>query len=158
MDLVHLLCLSLPCINDFTLDKELITVNLLQDKIDFELITLPALFPVLSTASGETLLLLVKHADLIINKVTDCPSYKMYVVNEGMRTPKLFGDVFFWLFCGNYGWEEINLFLFWQRRKHWRPMGISFFFFVAPFWSSDLKNFQDSSFFFINLNGEGALR
>lgn len=29
MDLVHLLCLSLPCINDFTLDKELITVNLL---------------------------------------------------------------------------------------------------------------------------------
>lgn len=43
--------------------------NFLQDKNDFELITLPALFPVLSTASGETLLLLVKHADLIINKV-----------------------------------------------------------------------------------------
>lgn len=41
-----------------------------QDKIDFELITLPALFPVLSTASGETLLLLVKHADLIINKTS----------------------------------------------------------------------------------------
>ncbi|KAK9200123.1 hypothetical protein WN944_015319 [Citrus x changshan-huyou] len=41
-----------------------------QDKIDFELVTLPALFPVLSTASGETLLLLVKHADLIINKTS----------------------------------------------------------------------------------------
>lgn len=41
-----------------------------QEKIDFELVTLPALFPVLSTASGETLLLLVKHADLIINKTS----------------------------------------------------------------------------------------
>ncbi|RZR81378.1 hypothetical protein BHM03_00007598 [Ensete ventricosum] len=39
------------------------------DKNDFELSTLPALIPVLSSASGETLLLLVKHADLIIHKV-----------------------------------------------------------------------------------------
>jgi hypothetical protein len=41
----------------------------LQDKEDFELSTLPALVPVFTSASGETLLLLVKHADLIINKV-----------------------------------------------------------------------------------------
>ncbi|KAE8684410.1 white-brown-complex ABC transporter family [Hibiscus syriacus] len=39
-----------------------------QDKSDFELVTLPALLPVLSTAVEETLLLLVKHAELIINK------------------------------------------------------------------------------------------
>ncbi|KAJ1284318.1 hypothetical protein BS78_03G195000 [Paspalum vaginatum] len=41
-----------------------------QDKDDFELSTLPALVPVFTSASGETLLLLVKHADLIINKAT----------------------------------------------------------------------------------------
>lgn len=41
----------------------------LQDKNDFELSTLPALVPVMSTAVGETLLLLVKHAELIIGKV-----------------------------------------------------------------------------------------
>ncbi|KAJ6806968.1 SCY1-like protein 2 isoform X2 [Iris pallida] len=41
-----------------------------QDKLDFELATLPALLPVLSSASGETLLLLVKHAELIINKAS----------------------------------------------------------------------------------------
>ncbi|KAE8715328.1 white-brown-complex ABC transporter family [Hibiscus syriacus] len=41
-----------------------------QDKTDFELVTFPALVPVLSTAAGETLLLLVKHADLIINKTS----------------------------------------------------------------------------------------
>lgn len=41
----------------------------LQDRTDFELITLPALVPLLSTASGDTLLLLVKHAELITNKV-----------------------------------------------------------------------------------------
>ncbi|XP_022718200.1 SCY1-like protein 2 isoform X2 [Durio zibethinus] len=39
-----------------------------KDKNDFELVTVPALMPVLSTAAGETLLLLVKHAELIINK------------------------------------------------------------------------------------------
>lgn len=44
-------------------------LSLLQDKGDFELATLPALVPVFTSASGETLLLLVKHADLIINKV-----------------------------------------------------------------------------------------
>ncbi|TXG53484.1 hypothetical protein EZV62_022653 [Acer yangbiense] len=47
-----------------------LTIAESQDKNDFELMTLPALFPVLSTASGETLLLLVKHAELIINKTT----------------------------------------------------------------------------------------
>ncbi|KAJ6851299.1 SCY1-like protein 2 isoform X1 [Iris pallida] len=41
-----------------------------QDKIDFEISTLPALVPVLSSASGETLLLLVRHAELIINKAS----------------------------------------------------------------------------------------
>ncbi|KAF5205308.1 Scy1-like protein, partial [Thalictrum thalictroides] len=46
-----------------------LTIAESQDKNDFELSTLPALVPVLSTAAGETLLLLVKHADLIINKV-----------------------------------------------------------------------------------------
>ncbi|XP_004290244.1 PREDICTED: SCY1-like protein 2 [Fragaria vesca subsp. vesca] len=39
-----------------------------QDKNDFEVSTLPALVPVLTTAVGDTLLLLLKHADLIINK------------------------------------------------------------------------------------------
>ncbi|KAI9200061.1 hypothetical protein LWI28_002110 [Acer negundo] len=47
-----------------------LTIAESQDKNDFELMTLPALFPVLSTASGETLLLLLKHAELIINKTT----------------------------------------------------------------------------------------
>lgn len=46
------------------------TIAKSQDKNDFELSTLPALVPVLTTASGETLLLLVKHADLIIDKAT----------------------------------------------------------------------------------------
>ncbi|KAE8666530.1 hypothetical protein F3Y22_tig00112498pilonHSYRG00308 [Hibiscus syriacus] len=41
-----------------------------QDKSDFELVTLPALLPVLSAAAEETLLLLVKHAELIINKTS----------------------------------------------------------------------------------------
>ncbi|KAJ0521379.1 putative protein kinase SCY1-SCYL2 family [Helianthus annuus] len=41
-----------------------------QDKCDFEASTLPALVPVLSTAAGETLLLLVKHAELIVNKAS----------------------------------------------------------------------------------------
>ncbi|KAI3946629.1 hypothetical protein MKW92_036371 [Papaver armeniacum] len=39
-------------------------------KMIFEVSTLPALFPVLSTAAGETLLLIVKHAELIINKTS----------------------------------------------------------------------------------------
>ncbi|KAG6659159.1 SCY1-like protein 2 [Carya illinoinensis] len=45
-----------------------LTIAESQDKNDFELSTLPALVPVLSSASGETLLLLVKHADLVIIK------------------------------------------------------------------------------------------
>lgn len=47
-----------------------LTIAESQDKNDFELSTLPALVPVLSTAAGETLLLIVKHADLIINKTS----------------------------------------------------------------------------------------
>lgn len=47
-----------------------LTIAESQDKNEFELYTLPALVPVLSTASGETLLLLVKHAELIINKTS----------------------------------------------------------------------------------------
>lgn len=47
-----------------------LTIAESQDKNDFEHSTLPALVPVLSTASGETLLLLVKHAELIINKTS----------------------------------------------------------------------------------------
>ncbi|CAN1294955.1 SCY1-like protein 2 A [Linum perenne] len=47
-----------------------LTIARSQDKVDFELSTLPALVPVLTTAAGETLLLLVKHADLIINKAS----------------------------------------------------------------------------------------
>ncbi|KAJ0024168.1 hypothetical protein Pint_07044 [Pistacia integerrima] len=39
-----------------------------KDRNDFELITLPALLPVLTTAAGETLLLLVKQLELISNK------------------------------------------------------------------------------------------
>ncbi|KAK2975625.1 hypothetical protein RJ640_021070 [Escallonia rubra] len=45
-----------------------LTIAESQDKSDFEQSTLPALVPVLSTAAGETLLLLLKHAELIINK------------------------------------------------------------------------------------------
>ncbi|KAI3732969.1 hypothetical protein L1987_64182 [Smallanthus sonchifolius] len=41
-----------------------------QDKVDFKTSTLPALVPVLSTAAGETLLLLVKHAELVVNKAS----------------------------------------------------------------------------------------
>ncbi|KAF7824946.1 SCY1-like protein 2 [Senna tora] len=47
-----------------------LTIAESQDKSDFELSTLPALVPVLNTAAGETLLLLVKNADLIINKTS----------------------------------------------------------------------------------------
>ncbi|GLT93895.1 hypothetical protein SLE2022_116650 [Rubroshorea leprosula] len=47
-----------------------LTIAESQDKNDFELVTLPALVPVLSTAAGETLLLLVKHSELVINKVS----------------------------------------------------------------------------------------
>nr|CAB3474293.1 unnamed protein product [Digitaria exilis] len=47
-----------------------LTIAESQDKGDFELSTLPALVPVFTSASGKTLLLLVKHADLIINKAT----------------------------------------------------------------------------------------
>ncbi|XP_072991100.1 SCY1-like protein 2 A [Typha latifolia] len=47
-----------------------LTIAESQDKTDFEFSTLPALVPVLTSASGETLLLLVKHADLIIHKAT----------------------------------------------------------------------------------------
>ncbi|KAH9310107.1 hypothetical protein KI387_038018, partial [Taxus chinensis] len=47
-----------------------LTIAESQDKSDFELSTLPALVPVLSSAAGETLLLLVKHAGLIINKAS----------------------------------------------------------------------------------------
>ncbi|THU68431.1 hypothetical protein C4D60_Mb08t03820 [Musa balbisiana] len=42
----------------------------LQIKNDFELSTLPALLPVLSSASGKTLLLIVKQAELIIHKAS----------------------------------------------------------------------------------------
>ncbi|KAH6775197.1 kinase family with ARM repeat domain-containing protein [Perilla frutescens var. hirtella] len=47
-----------------------LTIAESQDKNDFEESTLPALVPVLSGAAGETLLLLVKHAELIINKAS----------------------------------------------------------------------------------------
>lgn len=47
-----------------------LTIAESQDKNDFELSTLPALIPVLSTAAGETLLLLVKRAELIISKTS----------------------------------------------------------------------------------------
>ncbi|KAK2379455.1 kinase family with ARM repeat domain-containing protein [Trifolium repens] len=47
-----------------------LTIAESQDKHDFEQSTLPALFPVLSTASGDTMLLLLKHAELIINKTS----------------------------------------------------------------------------------------
>lgn len=60
----------------------------LQDRNDFELITLPALVPVLSTASGDTLLLLVKHAELITNKVKLINVYAL--VNYGILTLRMF--------------------------------------------------------------------
>ncbi|XP_057793752.1 SCY1-like protein 2 A [Salvia miltiorrhiza] len=47
-----------------------LTIAESQDKNDFEHSTLPALVPVFSAAAGETLLLLVKHAELIIHKAT----------------------------------------------------------------------------------------
>lgn len=47
-----------------------LTIAESQDKNDFEQSTLPALVPVLSTASGDTMLLLLKHAELIINKTS----------------------------------------------------------------------------------------
>ena len=40
-----------------------------QEVVDFQSATLPALLPILSTATGDPLLLLVKHASLLINKV-----------------------------------------------------------------------------------------
>ncbi|KAK1285345.1 hypothetical protein QJS10_CPB20g00417 [Acorus calamus] len=46
-----------------------LTIAESQEKVDFELSTLPALVPVFSSAAGETLLLLVKHSELIMNKL-----------------------------------------------------------------------------------------
>ncbi|KAL2651313.1 hypothetical protein R1flu_019441 [Riccia fluitans] len=46
-----------------------LTIAESQDKSDFMASTLPSLLPVLNTAHGDTLLLLVKHAALLINKV-----------------------------------------------------------------------------------------
>ncbi|KAL9245150.1 hypothetical protein vseg_018832 [Gypsophila vaccaria] len=45
-----------------------LTIAESQDKHEFGLSTLPALVPALKSAAGETLLLLVKHAELIISK------------------------------------------------------------------------------------------
>ncbi|KAL1542753.1 SCY1-like protein 2 A [Salvia divinorum] len=47
-----------------------LTIAESQDKNDFEQSTLPALVPVFSASAGETLLLLVKHAELIIHKAS----------------------------------------------------------------------------------------
>ncbi|KAL3324436.1 hypothetical protein AABB24_038538 [Solanum stoloniferum] len=47
-----------------------LTIAESQDKSDFGISTLPALVPVLNSAAGETLLLLVKHAELVINKAS----------------------------------------------------------------------------------------
>ncbi|XP_051139622.1 SCY1-like protein 2 A isoform X2 [Andrographis paniculata] len=47
-----------------------LTIAESQDKNDFELSTLPALVPVFNSAAGETLLLLLKHAELIISKAS----------------------------------------------------------------------------------------
>ncbi|KHG01693.1 SCY1-like protein 2 [Gossypium arboreum] len=41
-----------------------------QDKNDFKLVTSPVLMPVLSNAAGEAMLLLLKNAELIINKTS----------------------------------------------------------------------------------------
>eukprot|EP00249_Psilotum_nudum_P020686 c27809_g1_i2 orf=1666-3246(+) len=47
-----------------------LTIAESQEKVDFELSTFPALIPVLSSCTGDSLLLLVKHAAMLINKVT----------------------------------------------------------------------------------------
>jgi len=47
-----------------------LTIAESQDKDDFELSTFPALVSVFTSASGDTLLLLVKHSELIINKAS----------------------------------------------------------------------------------------
>ncbi|KAI4388732.1 hypothetical protein MLD38_001037 [Melastoma candidum] len=47
-----------------------LTIAESQDKNDFEVYTLPALVPVFSSAASETLLLLIKHADLMLNKTS----------------------------------------------------------------------------------------
>ncbi|CAM6090431.1 unnamed protein product [Calypogeia fissa] len=46
-----------------------LTIAEAQDKSDFMQSTLPSLLPVLTSSHGDTLLLLVKHAGLLINKV-----------------------------------------------------------------------------------------
>ncbi|KAJ7546397.1 hypothetical protein O6H91_08G038400 [Diphasiastrum complanatum] len=46
-----------------------LTIAEAQEKKEFELSTFPALLPVLTTASGDSLLLLVKHAALLIKQV-----------------------------------------------------------------------------------------
>ncbi|KAH7307548.1 hypothetical protein KP509_22G064800 [Ceratopteris richardii] len=48
----------------------ILTIAESQDKADFEAFTFPALAPVLSSATGDSLLLLVKHAGLLISKVS----------------------------------------------------------------------------------------
>eukprot|EP00250_Pteridium_aquilinum_P016453 c23109_g2_i1 orf=408-3092(+) len=47
-----------------------LTIAESQDRSDFEASTFPALAPVLSSATGDSLLLLVKHAALLISKVS----------------------------------------------------------------------------------------
>lgn len=53
---------------------------LVQDNVDFQSATLPALLPVLSSAIGDTLLLLIKHAGLLINKVLYFPIYRVSTI------------------------------------------------------------------------------
>ncbi|KAE8709920.1 hypothetical protein F3Y22_tig00110328pilonHSYRG00863 [Hibiscus syriacus] len=54
-----------------------------QDKTDFESVTFPTLVLVLGTAAGETLLLLVKLADLIINKYNQKKGWSNVVCEYG---------------------------------------------------------------------------
>lgn len=60
--------------------------DVLQEMVDFQSATLPALLPVLGTATGDALLLLVKHASLLINKVLFCwirTIYSLHVLEFG---------------------------------------------------------------------------
>jgi len=57
-----------------------LTIAESQDNVDFQSATLPALLPVLSSAVGDTLLLLIKHAGLLINKVLYFPIYRVSTI------------------------------------------------------------------------------
>lgn len=125
----------------------------MQDKHDFELSTLPSLVPVLSTVVGDTMLLLVKHADLIINKVK-LSNYASCVVMLRFRAP-LVGLVFYFivlyaLVCFPCFLMKIWFFINKKKKKWCKVEGIWVVTRVSSGFSNSLRILYSLSSLFLN--------